>query len=135
MNRILSSPQITPSPQTNESSFTMSTRFRNSALNVREWDEEEEQGPRVSYRGKQRWGTTHRKQMRRGRDTQAVHAVEIRSETWCASCASGGGGNKGEERGSSRRGRRAGDHVPQKKKERRGKGEMGGPVRETRHES
>ena len=29
-----------------------------------------------------------------------MHAVEIRSETWCASCASGGGGNKGEERGS-----------------------------------
>ena len=25
--------------------------------------------------------------------------MEIRSETWCASCASGGGGNKGEERG------------------------------------
>ena len=29
--------------------------------------------------------------MRRGWGTQAVHAVEIRSKTWCASCASGGG--------------------------------------------
>ena len=37
--------------------------------------------------------------MQRGWDTQTVHAMEIRSETWCASCASGGGGNKGEERG------------------------------------
>ena len=37
--------------------------------------------------------------MRRGWDTQMVQVVEIRSETWCASCASGRGGNKGEERG------------------------------------
>ena len=37
--------------------------------------------------------------MRRGWDTQMVHAVEIRSETRCASCASGGGGNKREEKG------------------------------------
>ena len=37
--------------------------------------------------------------MRRGWDTQTVHAVEIRSETWCASCANDRGGNKGEERG------------------------------------
>ena len=29
--------------------------------------------------------------MRRGWDTQTVHAVEIRSETWRASCASGRG--------------------------------------------
>ena len=37
--------------------------------------------------------------MQRGWDTQTVHAVEIRSGIWCASCASGGGGNKVEERG------------------------------------
>ena len=36
--------------------------------------------------------------MRRGWDTQTVHAVEIRSETWRASCASGGGEIK-ESRG------------------------------------
>ena len=37
--------------------------------------------------------------MRRGWDTQAVHAVEIRSETWCAPCTSNRGANKGEGRG------------------------------------
>ena len=37
--------------------------------------------------------------MRWGWDSQAVHAVEIRSETWCASCVNDRGGNKGEERG------------------------------------
>ena len=36
--------------------------------------------------------------MRRGWDTQTVHAVEIRSETWCAFCVSGGGEIK-ERRG------------------------------------
>ena len=35
MNRILSSPQITPSSQTDEPSFTMSTGFHNSTLNAR----------------------------------------------------------------------------------------------------
>jgi len=35
MNQILSSPQITPSPQTDEPSFTMSIGFRNSAPNAR----------------------------------------------------------------------------------------------------
>ena len=35
MNQILSSPQFTPSPQTNEPSFTTSTGFRSSAMNAR----------------------------------------------------------------------------------------------------
>ena len=35
MNRILSSPQITPLPQTDEPSFTMLTGFCNSAPNAR----------------------------------------------------------------------------------------------------
>ena len=49
MNQILSSSsQITSSPQTDEPSFTTSTGFHSSAVNVRGWDEEEEeQGPRV----------------------------------------------------------------------------------------
>ena len=81
MNRILSSPQITPSPQTNEPSFTMSTGSRSSTPNERgNGDEEEEQGQRAFYRGERRWGATHRRQMRRGWDTQTVHAVEIRSK-------------------------------------------------------
>jgi len=35
MNKILSSTHITPSPQTDEPSFTMLTGFRNSAPNAR----------------------------------------------------------------------------------------------------
>ena len=35
MNRILSSSQITPSPQTDEPSFTTSTGFPSSAVNAR----------------------------------------------------------------------------------------------------
>ena len=72
-----SSSQITPSPQTDEPSFTMSTGFRSSAPNAREWDEEEEQGPRVFYSGERRWGATHRKQMWKGWDTQTMHAAGI----------------------------------------------------------
>ena len=65
-------------------------------------DEEEEQRPRGLIYANGEGKATHRRRMRRGWDTQTVHAVEIRSETWRASCASDGGGNKGEERGSTR---------------------------------
>ena len=96
MNRILSSPQVTPSPQTDEPSFIMSTGFHSSARIEVDGDEEEEQGPRVTYSEERRWEATHRKRRRRGGDTQTVYAVEIRSKTRCASCASGGGENKEE---------------------------------------
>ena len=69
MNRILSSLQITLSPQTDEPSFTMATGSRSYARIEVDGDEEEEQGLRVFYRGEQRWGATHRRQMRRGWDT------------------------------------------------------------------
>jgi len=110
----------------------MATGSRSSTPNTREWDEEEEeQGSRVFYRGEWRWGATHQKQMRWGWNTQMVHAVEIRSETWCASCVSGGGGNKGEERGPlDEAGVRA---VVSPKEE--GKEREGGPIRGTRHGS
>ena len=79
MNQILSSPQITPSPLTNEPSFTMATGSRSYARIEVDGDEEEEQGPRVFYRGERRWDATHQKRMRRGWDTQTVHAVGINS--------------------------------------------------------
>ena len=64
--------------------------------------------------------------MRRGWDTQTVRAVEIRSKTWCASCTSGGGGNKGEERGPLDE---AGVRAIVSPKEEGKEGKMGGPVR------
>ena len=48
--------------------------------------------------------------------------------TCCASYVSGGGGNKGDERGSARRGRRAGGRVHKKK-------EMGGQYEDEAQES
>ena len=101
----------------------MATGSRSSAPNAREWDEEEEQGPRVFYSDERRWGATHRKWRWHGLGTKIGHAVEIRSKTWCASCTSGKGGNKGDERGSAQRGRRAGGHVTKRRK--KGKGKWG----------
>ena len=100
----------------------MTTGSCSSTPNAREWDEEEEQGPRVSYSGEQGWGATHRKWRRSGWDTQTVHAVGI-TRPWCVPCTSERMGNKGEEiRGCARRGRRAGGRVPKRRK----KGEDGG---------
>ena len=66
--------------------------------------------------------------MRRGWDTQAVHAVEIRLETWCASCASGGG-EINERRGGplNEAGVRA---VVSPKEERKGRGNGGSGTRD-----
>jgi len=63
--------------------------------------------------------------MRRGWGTQAVHAVEIRSKTWCASYASGRGKIK-EKRGGPLDGAGVRAIVSPKEEE---KGNGGGPVR------
>ena len=99
----------------------ITTGSRSSTLNAREWDEEEEQGPRVFYSGERWWGTTHWKWRRPGWDTQTVHAVEIRSDMVCFLRERAE--DKGEERrgGLARRGRRAGGHVPKRRKKGGGK--------------
>ena len=71
--------------------------------------------------------------MRRGWDTQTVHAVEIRLETWCASYTSGKGGNKGDERGGPLD--EAGVRAVVSPKEEGNERKRGGPVRGTRRES
>ena len=42
-------------------------------------DEEEEQGPRASYSGEQRWRAAHRKWRQHEWDTLPVHTVGIKS--------------------------------------------------------
>ena len=95
-------------------------------------DEEEEQGPRISYSGERRWGATHRRWRRREWNTQTVHDVGIRLDMvrflreWAE--------DKGEERrgGSLTEGRRIGDRVPKRRKKGGGKG---GLVRGREHGS
>jgi len=61
----------------------MTTESRSSTPNAREWDEEEEQGPRGLYRGEQRGEATHRRWRRSEWDTQMVHAVGISTTMVC----------------------------------------------------
>ena len=92
----LSSPQITPSPPTDEPSFTRATGSHSYAPNTGEMGmrkKSKDQGYFIEANGGE---AIHQRWMRWGCDTQTVHAMEIRSKTWRASCASGGGGNKGE---------------------------------------
>ena len=61
MNRILPSSLITPSPKTDEHSFTTSTGFRSSAPKERgNGDEGEKQGPRVFIEANEEGKATHR---------------------------------------------------------------------------
>ena len=62
--------------------------------------------------------------MRRGWDTQTVHAVEIRSETWRASCASGRGEIR-ERKGVRSTRQACGGRVTKRRKKER-EGEMRG---------
>ena len=92
------------------------TGSRSSAPDAREWDEEEEQGPRVSYSGERRWGATHRKWRQCGQGTQTSHAMGIKS-AMVHSLRSERRGNKGGKiRGWAQRGRRAGGRVPKRRK-------------------
>jgi hypothetical protein len=96
-------------------------------------DEEEEQRPRGLIEANGEGKATHLRRMRREWDTQTVHAVEIRSKTWCASCASGGGENKERRGGSAQRGRRAGGRVTKRRK--KGEGNRGVRYRDEARES
>ena len=55
MNRILSSPQITPSPPTDEPSFTMATGSHSYAPNTGEMGMRKKSKDQGYYRGERRW--------------------------------------------------------------------------------
>ena len=95
----------------------MTTESRSSTPNARgNGDEEEEQGPRASYSGERRWGAMHRKWRQHGWDTLLVHAVGIKPAMARSLRKRAEGGNTGEQRGFAQRGRRAGGHVPKRRK-------------------